>query len=160
MLAMQQRQQRIGNRRRHQRIGTEMDAANTCRQRLQLLGLQQAIGTAFAAKAVDRTAIGTDGDHRQGGRCIEEGEMIGNDVFFLQQLQQALTEMIAGKPTEQRGLCAQPGQPDGDVEWRATRDGFQTQTTAAVSRGCEHIEKRFTTDEVHGRFLLAEIARA
>jgi len=68
--------------------------------------------------------------------------------------------MIAGEPTEQRGLRAQPGQPDSNVERRATCNGFQMQTTAAVGRGREHIEKRFTTDEVHGRFLLAEIARA
>jgi len=63
-----------------------MDATNASRQRLQLFGMQQAIGTAFAAKAVDRTAIGADGDHRQGGRRIEDGEMLGGNTFFLQQL--------------------------------------------------------------------------
>ena len=68
--------------------------------------------------------------------------------------------MIAGEPTEQRGLRAQPGQPDGNVERRAACNGFQIQATAAACRGREHIEKCFTTDEVHGRFLLAEIARA
>lgn len=130
-----------------------MDAADGGWQRLQVFGLQQAIGAAFAAKVVDRTAVGADGYHRQGGRRIENGKMLGGDASVLQKLEQAMAEMITGEPAKQSDLHAQSRQPDSDVERRAARHCFEIQAIAAIDRRREYIEKCFTTDEVHGGFL-------
>ncbi len=137
-----------------------MDAADPVGQRPQLLGLQQTVGTAVTAKAVDRRAIVAQRNHRQRGRCIEDHQLPGIDAFLLQQTEQALAKVIVGQSAEQRRLDIQSRQADRDVIRRTAGHRFQIQAIAAGARAREHIEKRFTTDEVHGGFLLLEIRRA
>ncbi|MNF90235.1 hypothetical protein D3C84_727920 [compost metagenome] len=85
----------------------------------QMLGQQLAVGAAFAAEAVVRRAIGTDGDHGEGGRCIEVLQVVQAHAFLLQGLPQTPAQVVGGQPGQQRHIDAQAPQADGDVERRA-----------------------------------------
>ncbi|VVO41383.1 hypothetical protein PS691_05773 [Pseudomonas fluorescens] len=63
-----------------------MQPAHLRAQLRQMPRQQLAIGAAFAAEAVMRRAIGTDGDHGQGGRCIEVLQVVRAHAFLLQHL--------------------------------------------------------------------------
>ena len=134
LFTAQQFQQRLGDGRGHQRVGTEVDAADPVGQRPQLLRLQQTVGAAVTAKAVDRRAIVAQRNHRQRGRCIEDHQLPGIDAFLLQQTEQALAKVIVGQSAEQRRLDVQSRQADRDVIRRTAGHRFQIQAIAAGAR--------------------------
>ncbi|VVO41464.1 hypothetical protein PS691_05780 [Pseudomonas fluorescens] len=84
--AADQGQQGVGNRLHHQRERADMQPAHLSAQLRQMPRQQLAIGAAFAAETVMRRAIGADGDHGQGGRCIEFLQVVRAHAFLLQHL--------------------------------------------------------------------------
>lgn len=122
--ALDQAQQCVANRLHHQRKRADVQSANLVAQCRQVRDLQQAVSTAFAAKAVLRRAIGTHGDHCQRGRRRELHQELLAHAFVPQHLQQAAPKEVGGQSAEQPGLNAQATQPNRDVERRPAGNRF------------------------------------
>lgn len=88
-----------------------MQPANLIAQGRQVRQLQLPVGAAFAAKAVLRRAVGTHGDHRQGGRRVELHQKAFADTFVFQYLLQAPSKVIGGQAGEEPGLDPRRRKP-------------------------------------------------
>ncbi|MNF79577.1 hypothetical protein D3C84_617910 [compost metagenome] len=150
-LTADQLEQGIGDRRDHQRIGANMQAAHPRIQHRQVLAAQQAIGTALAAERILRRTMGIHSDHRQGGGRIAGYQVVGAHPFFSQNLTQADAEVIAGNTGEQRRIDAKPAQTDRDIEGRTAGNRLEIQLAAARSGlRAEEIEQGFAAYQIHG----------
>lgn len=149
LLPREEREKGAADRLHDERERAGVNAPDIGAQQRQVFGPHRAVGGASAIEGIERLTVRAEVDHAQRRRQGDPLQQVRPHPLGLERAGKALTQPIGRQAGEERHRLIEPGEPDGDVEWRAADPGVECQATRGVLR--EKIPECFAADHEHHR---------